>query len=364
MTRVAIHIRDHFDPDAALRRAHRLYQQRWLSTARTFNGAVSIQGILDPEGGEQFLATLRALTPPPAPGDTRTPGARRADALVQMSRQAATTSPDTHGEKPHLTITLDWPTLRDEATTTLRTPGGRWTGATFTTTTHTGPTTNNHPTSNYSNASSADNTSNSAGNTSSADDTNTSGRGAGSGTSDSGTSGRRAATATAVRDTSVRDTNSKKPGSGNPSNGGTNSNRHASTPGIGIPIHPTTARRLACDATIIPALLNSSSQPLDIGHATRTIPNPIRHALTLRDGGCRFPGCDRPPAWTDAHHLTHWADGGPTSLTNLLLLCRHHHTTVHEGHWTLALDRTTGTVTAQRPGGSSYATTTPREQPP
>jgi hypothetical protein len=73
-----------------------------------------------------------------------------------------------------------------------------------------------------------------------------------------------------------------------------------------------------------------------------------RTALTVRDGGCRFPSCDRPVAWCDAHHLRHWLHGGPTDLGNLLLLCRGHHHAVHEGGW--QLDRhPDGTITAIPP---------------
>jgi hypothetical protein len=74
---------------------------------------------------------------------------------------------------------------------------------------------------------------------------------------------------------------------------------------------------------------------LDVGRRTRTVPPAIRTALVVRDRGCAFPGCDRPPSWTDAHHLEHWADGGPTALDNLVLLCRRHHRAVHEGGWRL-----------------------------
>jgi predicted restriction endonuclease len=61
----------------------------------------------------------------------------------------------------------------------------------------------------------------------------------------------------------------------------------------------------------------------------------LRKALVVRDRGCRFPGCDRPPDWTDAHHIQHWADGGETRMENLLLLCRRHHRMVHEEGWRL-----------------------------
>jgi len=73
--------------------------------------------------------------------------------------------------------------------------------------------------------------------------------------------------------------------------------------------------------------------------------------LSGADPGCRFPGCDRPPQWTDAHHLIAWADGGPTNLDNILLLCRWHHTAVHEGGWTLHYDQPANTVSATRPDG-------------
>jgi hypothetical protein len=91
------------------------------------------------------------------------------------------------------------------------------------------------------------------------------------------------------------------------------------------------ARRLACDAAVIPAVLGSRSEPLDVGRKTPVVPPAIRRAVVLRDGHCRFPGCDRPEAWCDAHHVVHWADGGATSAANLLLLCRAHHRAVHEG---------------------------------
>jgi hypothetical protein len=113
--------------------------------------------------------------------------------------------------------------------------------------------------------------------------------------------------------------------------------------GVG-PIHSEIARRIACDAvrtvvTVAPAADDSSwivgvpSVPLSVGRATRTIPAHIRTALVLRDQGCRFPGCDRPPAWTDGHHIIHWANGGPTELENLVSLCRMHHRRVHEERW-------------------------------
>src|SRR5262250_3126633 len=74
-------------------------------------------------------------------------------------------------------------------------------------------------------------------------------------------------------------------------------------------------------------------QPLDVGRASRTVPGPLRRAVVLRDGGCTFPSCDVPPKWCDVHHAEHWADGGPTSLPNLLLVCPAHHYTAHHSDW-------------------------------
>jgi hypothetical protein len=106
----------------------------------------------------------------------------------------------------------------------------------------------------------------------------------------------------------------------------------------GAVLGPPALRRLSCDASLARVVLAADSQPLDVGRRSRTVPAAIRTALVVRDGGCVFPGCDRPPPWTDAHHVVHWADGGPTSLGNLALLCRSHHRTVHEGQWRLTRD--------------------------
>jgi Domain of unknown function (DUF222) len=98
-------------------------------------------------------------------------------------------------------------------------------------------------------------------------------------------------------------------------------------------LSPAAARRIACDAGIIPAILGSTSQALDLGRQTRLVTGPLRRALVLRDRGCAFPGCDRPPRWTDAHHIQHWSNGGLTELPNLVLLCGYHHRLVHHSDW-------------------------------
>ncbi len=85
------------------------------------------------------------------------------------------------------------------------------------------------------------------------------------------------------------------------------------------------ARHLACDADLIPVVLDGTGQPLDVGREQRLFAGGLRQALQTRDQGCVFPGCDRPPRACEAHHLIPWWDGGRTSLGNGVLLCRHHH---------------------------------------
>jgi hypothetical protein len=98
----------------------------------------------------------------------------------------------------------------------------------------------------------------------------------------------------------------------------------------GSPLHPETARRLACDAAITRVLTSGRSEPLDVGRKTPIVSPVTRRALVIRDKHCTFPGCERPDEWCDSHHVQHWADGGPTSLSNLILLCRPHHRVLHQ----------------------------------
>jgi len=101
---------------------------------------------------------------------------------------------------------------------------------------------------------------------------------------------------------------------------------------LSLPISTRTAERLACDCTMSRVLL-ADSMVIDVGRATRVVSAPTMRALRVRDKGCRFPGCDRPVNWTSPHHIVFWARGGPSNLTNELLLCYYHHRLVHEGGW-------------------------------
>ena len=91
-----------------------------------------------------------------------------------------------------------------------------------------------------------------------------------------------------------------------------------------------TARRFACDASVVELTENEDGEPLNVGRKTRTISAPLRRALNARDKGCRFPGCAN-SRYMDVHHIHHWANGGETKPSNLVSLCRFHHRAVHEG---------------------------------
>ncbi len=101
------------------------------------------------------------------------------------------------------------------------------------------------------------------------------------------------------------------------------------------PVPASIVRKIACDADIIPVLLGSEGRILDIGRTTRIFPPHIRKAITARDQGCAFPGCTIPAPWCEAHHITYWSHGGPSSTDNGTLLCSHHHHLIHKEQWTI-----------------------------
>ncbi|TXG91971.1 HNH endonuclease [Rhodococcus rhodnii] len=112
--------------------------------------------------------------------------------------------------------------------------------------------------------------------------------------------------------------------------------------GVGLPwrpwgatLTPETARAVACDAQVTPIVVDDNGVPLSMGRTTRLVTPAQRRALTVRDRGCAFPNCPVPSSWCEAHHVTHWADGGPTDLDNMVLLCGAHHRHVHHSAWTI-----------------------------
>jgi hypothetical protein len=119
----------------------------------------------------------------------------------------------------------------------------------------------------------------------------------------------------------------------------------------GTPISPDTVRRLACDAAIIPMVLGSRGEVLNQGRRIYLPTMAQRHAVSIRDRHCAFPGCRRPAKWTEVHHIIPFPTG-PTDLDNLLLLCDKHHHLVHEGHWKLM--GTAFDSVVHRPDGSLF----------
>jgi hypothetical protein len=132
----------------------------------------------------------------------------------------------------------------------------------------------------------------------------------------------------------------------------------ATLPWTGVAVPAATVLRWGCDATLTPVWAAAAAaprrggvgggwQPLAVGRSSRTVTPAQLRALQVRDGGCAYPGCSRTAAFCDAHHIRHWADGGPTDLDNLVLLCRHHHRTLHRGHWQIRIPD----WVAELPGG-------------
>jgi hypothetical protein len=125
---------------------------------------------------------------------------------------------------------------------------------------------------------------------------------------------------------------------------------------VAVVVHPgetTNPPEAACDHVVAyRAALGAKGEVLDIGRQRARWPPGIRRAITLRDGGCVFPGCDRPPSWADIHHCTPVRRNGATSVDNGALLCRRHHTFVHAHGWRITVDQ--GNPVVRRPDGQPH----------
>ena len=289
--RVVAHLRAVADPDTAASQAERHHQQRGLWLTPTLDGMVAVDGLLEPEAGQTLLAALEPLARPANAEDTRSGGQRRADALTELARRAleAGQLPQTAGVRPQLTVTVDLDSL--------------------------------------------------IGN---------SGPGALGGDTEAGPLDPEACRRLACDGALTRvlvtrhPTNPHSHGHDDPSGhhhsqGDPGGDRGLAAPGPGGGGNEALAARLRAAKTLLPPVLGGApTQPLEVGRTSRVVQAAQRAALAIRDGGCVFPGCDRPLAWCEAHHLRHWLHGGPTDLANLALLCRAHHRAVHEGGWQLA----------------------------
>ena len=115
----------------------------------------------------------------------------------------------------------------------------------------------------------------------------------------------------------------------------------------GTRVSAESSRRIACDASLVRVVHGRNGEEIRVEAKTRTIPPRLRRALEIRDRGCRFPGCGS--RYTDGHHIIHWADGGPTTLENLVLICKTHHRLLHEGGFRMEPD-------PKRPGRPIFKT--------
>jgi Domain of unknown function (DUF222) len=131
----------------------------------------------------------------------------------------------------------------------------------------------------------------------------------------------------------------------------------------GTTLDPTTVGRLVCDAGIHRVVTDGRSSILDYGTTTRTVPAPLFNALVIRDRHCRYPSCDRPPDWTEAHHIRWVTHGGPTALHNLVLLCSRHHHLLHTPGWHAKLLPDT-TLEVTNPQGQVHTSDPPALRPP
>jgi hypothetical protein len=265
------------DPDGADRERERRHARRGLWLAPTLDGMVAVDGLLEPEAGQTVLAALEPLARPNDADDTRRGWERNADALCELARRSLEGGqlPKAGGVRPQLLVTVDLDSL-------VGRPGGlggdlHWAGPL-----------------------------------------------------DGEGCRRLACDGSVTRVLVTRQPGCQDPDGSHPPGSGPD-DQHLD-PGE---LAGLQERLRAAMALLPPTLGGAPSQPVNVGRATRVVQPAQRMALAVRDGGCVFPGCDRPLAWCDAHHLWHWVDGGPTDLANLALLCRAHHRTVHEGGWQL-----------------------------
>jgi hypothetical protein len=355
-------------------------------TLSPLDGMVVVRGQLDPEGGATLQTALDSLMRPPGPGDDRRPAQRRADALVELARRAMREGrlPRVSGVLPQVGILLspenlitpeDLPAPPDDLPLPEDSPShgeglaehGRsgWRGGPGRAGARLGrrppgrpgPTRPGPPGPAPAGAASA-------GPAGPAGNAPTPAR--------PGSTQRPMADAVQIflppraglavdHPSMTHQPGSSAPRQGRPGTGdplgaaGVDpAPPRASLDGVGD-VPDEVGQRLACDSEVWRLVLDPATrEPLEMGRAHRVVPDSLRKALHARDGGCRFPGCDAPPAWTDAHHLRSWARGGRTDLDNLILLCRHHHGLVHEGGWTISRDSAGGPVIVYRPDGGAF----------
>ena len=316
----------HKDPDGKPPDPERDFERREFSISRR-GSMFALRGQLDLEGGATLITAIDALLKPPPPTDLRTAPQRRADALIELARLGTTANllPTVGGTRPSLGILITPETLLD-----IRTHPTGFAATDRPPTTTADPPDPPRPSPAEHNP-------------------------------------------TKQEPTEHDPTNDDPPPVGHHQhpiarNGPDPGRRPDRLTAAGVPEPPeaawlnwageiptTLAQRLACDCDIWRCVLDpATGLPLEVGRAHRLVPHWMRKALHARDRGCRWPGCDAPVSWTDAHHLIFWFLGGRTDIDQLVCLCRWHHVKVHEGQWTIRLDPATGEVHVTRPDGTPY----------
>ena len=307
IAQIARRLRHIVDPDGQAGVDERHHEQRWFDVAVTFEGAGSVRGSLDAEGTAIVRTAIEALSKHAGDIDPRTGAQRRADALVEMARRSlgAGELPECAGERPHLTVVVDLATLRRESALPAELTSGGYVGTkgllgaedarriacdAIVTRVVAQP---GQPTVAAERAVDAER-------------------------AVAAEPALAAGIARAAGITGIAD-NPRDEQAGGP---------HTDRP-------PNQLPSWLLDA--IPAPLRGPSQPLDVGRSSRTATVPIRKALAVRDRGCVMPGCNAPPSRCEAHHITHWVDGGMTSVQNMALLCAFHHHFSHRHEWRVSL---------------------------
>jgi hypothetical protein len=311
LRRVLGHLRLVADPDNETSRTEQRHARRGLWLAPTWDGMVAIDGLLEPEAGQALVAALEPLARPADAADTRSGGQRRADALAELARRSLESGrlPLAGGVRPQLLVTVDLDSLlghpgavgvggevggagplAPEACRRLACDGAL---TRVLVTRH--PSEQNHPLHDPS-----------------------------------GEPQPMAHHPGGGQQPAAQDPTSEQQSAAQDPSGEHQPPAHHPTRVAGL------AGRLRAALALLPPVLGGApTQPLEVGRTSRVVQPAQRIALAVRDGGCVFPGCARPLAWCEAHHLRHWLHGGPTDLANLALLCRAHHRAVHEGGWRL-----------------------------
>ncbi|MEV0952155.1 DUF222 domain-containing protein, partial [Promicromonospora sp. NPDC050249] len=312
------------DPDTDDLDDDKAAQGEFLDLAKTFGG-YHVAGFLTDEHGLQLTTAINAVLGAPSAEDTRTTTQRRAQGLADVARVVLDTNQASPGAAiaPHLNVTVSWNELVAQVT---RTRDGLCLSCGQAT-----PGRGNRP-----------------GAGAKVPGTST-GAGAGTGTGADVGAGALDTRPAAGSPTSSS-TGSPSPGGGpggGPGGWDTTEPTLSTLLSPGGPVFTETGgraprallRRLACHSAITRIVFGPDGAVLDVGRAQRTVSGQMRRAVIARDQHCVYPGCDQPPSRCEVHHaITHWADGGDTSVTNSALLCWYHHQLVDTKgitmHWT------------------------------